>query len=199
MRGLYRRALVIEYVMIGYNAVEAAVALIAGRAAGSIALVGFGLDSIVESLSSIILVWRLRRGDEIDGEEEERIERLATRFVGITFLLLAAYILFESTRKILMREAPDFSLPGMILAVASLIVMPILGYVKHRLGKTLGLRSLVADAKETAVCAVLSAALLLGLLTNRLFGLWIADPAVGLLIVAFLIREGVELVGGGED
>jgi divalent metal cation (Fe/Co/Zn/Cd) transporter len=196
---LYRRALSIEYVMIGYNCVEAVVALTAGKAAGSIALVAFGLDSIVESLSSLILVWRLSRHQKVSEEEEERIENLATRFVGVTFLLLAAYVLFESTRKIVLLQAPEFSLPGLILAAASVVVMPVLGYAKYRIGKTLGLRSLVADAKETAVCAILSVALLVGLAANRLFGLWIADPAVGLLIVFFLIREGVELVRGGEE
>jgi divalent metal cation (Fe/Co/Zn/Cd) transporter len=190
----YRQALGLEYFTVGYNAVEAIVSIIAGRLAGSIALVGFGMDSIVESLSGLVLIWRLRKHEKLSKEEEEKVEQRAERFVGITFFLLAAYILFESVRKIVLKDIPDPSLFGIIIAVVSLIVMPFLGAAKHKLGEKLSLRSLIADAKETFVCSVLSLALLLGLLGNYLFGFWLADPLVGIITVLYLVKEGRELL-----
>jgi divalent metal cation (Fe/Co/Zn/Cd) transporter len=197
--GRYKRALALEYFTVGYNAVEAVVSIIAGRLAGSIALVGFGLDSIVESLSGLVLIWRLRKHDSLSSEEEERVERRAERFVGITFFILGAYILFEAVRKIVLTDIPDPSLFGIIIAVVSIIIMPLLATAKKRLGERLGLRSLVADAKETFVCSVLSLALLLGLLGNYLFGFWLADPLVGIITVGYLVKEGWELVFGDEE
>jgi divalent metal cation (Fe/Co/Zn/Cd) transporter len=124
------------------------VSIIFGSIAGSIALVGFGLDSIVESLSGLILIWRLRKHEKISAAEEARIEKLAIAFVGITFLVLAVYIGFEAFRKIISREIPDPSLPGIILAIVSIIIMPVLGIKNRNAGRELGLKSLVADAKE---------------------------------------------------
>ena len=198
-RKQYKRALGLEYFTVAYNAAEAVISIIAGRLAGSIALVGFGLDSIVESLSGLILIWRLRKHEKLSEEEEEKIERRAERFVGITFFLLAAYILFEVVRKIVLQDIPAHSLLGIIIAVVSLIVMPLLGTAKKHIGKRLGLRSLVADAKETFVCSVLSLALLLGLLGNYLFGFWLADPLVGIITVGYLVKEGWELVFEKEE
>ena len=194
MEKLYRRALHLEYAMLGYNVAEAVASLIAGAIANSIALTGFGLDSIVESLSALVLIWRLRIHGRIPEEEEERIEHRASRFVGITFLLLGAYVAFESIRKIIRIEISEPSVPGMVIAVLSMVIMPALGLAKYRLGKQLGLKSLVADSKETFVCAALSVALLLGLAINALFHFWLADPMVGLVIVVFLFREGHELI-----
>jgi divalent metal cation (Fe/Co/Zn/Cd) transporter len=162
--------------------------------AGSISLIGFGLDSIVESLSGFVLIWRLKKYGTISEEEEERIERKASRFVGITFFILGAYVLFESVKKIILKEMPDPSLFGIIIAGVSLVIMPILASAKYRIGKKLNMPSLIADSKETYVCSVLSMALLLGLLTRYFFNFWLSDPIVGFLIVIFLFREGIELL-----
>ena len=191
---LFRKALTLEYFMVGYNFLEAIASMIAGKMAGSISLIGFGLDSVFETLSGFVLIWRLRKHDRISEEEEKRVERRASRFVGVTFFLLGGYVVFEAVRKIILREAPDKSVPGIVIAVLSLIVMPFLASAKFRLGKRLGLKSLIADAKETLVCAWLSAALLLGLTTHALTGFWYADPVAGLVIAGFLFREGYELV-----
>jgi divalent metal cation (Fe/Co/Zn/Cd) transporter len=194
MDDLHKKALSLEYLTVGYNIVEAIASILASRLAGSIALVGFGLDSIVESLSGFVLIWRLKKHGTVSQGEEEKIEKRASRFVGITFFVLGAYVLFESVKKIVFREIPDPSLFGIIIAVVSLIIMPLLASAKHRIGIRLGMASLVADSKETFVCAVLSTALLVGLLTHYFFRFWLSDPIVGLFIVAFLFREGYELV-----
>lgn len=187
---LYRRGLHLEYFTVGYNILEAAASIVFGSIAGSIALIGFGLDSIVESLSGFVLIWRLRQHGEISKEAEARIEKRATRFVAVTFFVLGLYILFESIKKIVLVEVPQPSLPGIVIAVASLIVMPLLTWQKYMTGKQINSRALVADSRETLACAFLSAALLLGLGANYLFGFWQADPVVGVVIVAFLFREG---------
>ncbi|MFC2070368.1 cation diffusion facilitator family transporter [Chloroflexota bacterium] len=187
---LYRKGLLLEYFNVLYNIVEAILSIVFGSIAGSIALIGFGLDSIVESLSSLVLIWCLRQHGKISPEEEERIERRATRFVAITFFILGGYVLFESIKKLVTAEIPETSLPGIIIAAVSLVIMPFLAWQKYKTGKQIGSMALVADSKETWACAYLSAALLLGLGLNYLFGFWQADPIVGLIIVAFLCREG---------
>ena len=186
----YRKGLCLEYFSIIYNVLEAILSLLFGSLANSIALIGFGLDSVVESLSGLILVWRLRQHGKITEADEERLEKRATRFVAITFFVLGAYILFQSIRKLATAEIAEPSLPGIIIAVASIIIMPLLTWQKYKTGKQIGSRALVADAKETLACAFLSVALLLGLGANYLFGFWLADPIVGLIIVLFLFREG---------
>lgn len=191
---LFRRALRLEYFTVAYNMLEAAAAFVAGGMANSIALVGFGLDSLVESLSGFVLIWRLKKQDRTPEGEVEKIEARASRFVGITFLVLGAYILFESVKRIVTREMAAPSPMGIIIAVLSLIVMPVLGYQKLKLGRRLNLRSLIADSKETFVCAGLSLALLLGLGGRYLFDAWWLDPLVGLIIVGYLFKEGYELV-----
>jgi divalent metal cation (Fe/Co/Zn/Cd) transporter len=190
---LYARGLVLEYITVGYNIGEALVSIFFGSVSNSIALVGFGLDSIVESLSGMVLIWRLRKHGTMTREEEATIEKKAMKFVAITFFVLGLYVLFESVRKLVTGEQPDPSLPGIIIACASIIVMPVLAYGKYRTGKRIGSKALVADSKETSVCFVLSLALLLGLGMNQLFGLWQADPVVGVFIVFFLFREGREI------
>lgn len=190
---LVKRGLYLEYINVTYNVLEAVAAIVFGGLSNSIALIGFGLDSIVESLSGLVLIWRLRQHGKISPELEEKIERRATRFVAITFFILGAYIAYESIDKLISSETPEPSLPGIIIAIVSLIVMPFMAWMKYRTGKQINSRALVADSKETVACAFLSVALLLGLGLNYLFGFWQADPIVGILIVIFLFKEGWEL------
>ena len=190
---LYRKGLWLEYFTIAYNVLEAAASITFGVIAGSIALTGFGLDSIVESLSGGVLIWRLRRHGQISKEAEERLEKRATRFVAVTFFLLGLYILFESVSKLVLNEVPEPAPAGIIIAAVSIVVMPLLMWQKYKTGKAINSRALVADSKETLACALLSVALLVGLGANYLFGFWQADPIVGLIIVVFLFREGGEI------
>jgi divalent metal cation (Fe/Co/Zn/Cd) transporter len=188
---LNRKALLLSYFTVGYNILEGIVSIAAGLlAGGSIALIGFGLDSFVESLSGGVVIWRFRKHGKVSEEEEEKIEKRATRLIAYTFFVLGAYVLYESVKKLYFRETPEPSLLGIIIAIVSMIVMPVLFYAKYRTGKSMGSRSLVADSKETLACIFLSAALLIGLGLNYLYGVWQADPFVGLLIVIFLLKEG---------
>ena len=162
----------------------------AGSLAGSIALIGFGLDSFVESLSGSVMIWRFRKSGKMSEEEEEKVERWATNLIGYSFFILGAYVLYESGKKLYWQEVPNPSLLGIIVAIASIIVMPILFYMKYQTGKAIGSISLIADSKETLACVLLSFSLLIGLVLNYLYGLWQADPIVGLVIAIFLTREG---------
>lgn len=211
----YKKGLILEYLTVSYNILEAVLSIIFGALAGSVALIGFGLDSIVESLSGGVLIWRLHQHKRVSEEQEERIEFIAVRLVAVTFVVLGLYVLVESLISLgffdmigvsglipyLQQEEPGVSIPGMIIATTSLIVMPVLAYLKKKTGKDIGSKALVADAKETLVCAWLSVALLLGLALNALFGWWWADPVAGLIIVGFLFKEGVEqwMEAGEED
>jgi divalent metal cation (Fe/Co/Zn/Cd) transporter len=189
---LQKRALLLSYLTVGYNILEGAVAIFAGYLAGSIALVGFGLDSFVESLSGGVMIWRFRPHPGRTPEEEERLEKKAVKLVGYTFFILAAYVFYESVERLWFQEAPAPSLLGIIIAAVSLVLMPALFYYKYSLGRSLGSASLMADSKQTLACALLSLALLIGLGLNYLYGIWQADPVIGLLIVALLVREGYE-------
>jgi divalent metal cation (Fe/Co/Zn/Cd) transporter len=189
-RALQRRALLLSYLTVGYNVVECLLALLVGYLAASIALVGFGLDSFVESLSGGVMIWRFRHGPGLDPAEEARRERRAVRLVGWTFLVLAAYVLYESAKKLYFQKPPGPSPLGIIIALVSLIVMPVLFYLKYHTGKSLGSPSLMADSKQTLACAWLSLALLIGLGLNYVWGIWQADPVIGLVIVVFLGRGG---------
>jgi len=186
------RAIRLEYFTVGWNIVEAVVALVAGGAASSIALIGFGLDSVIETVSGLTLLWRFKQR----GREEERAESRAVRVVGVTFLALAAYVGYEAGLDLWLRRAPEFSLPGFILAAVSLIVMPVLGTAKRRLARVVGSRALAADGLETILCSYLSATLLAGLALNRWQGWWWADPVAGLAISGFMIHEGIEALRG---
>ncbi len=192
-RKFYKKGLYLEYFTVAYNIVEAALSILFGSMARSIALVGFGLDSIVESLSGMILIWRLRQHGKISEDEEERIEKRAQKFVALTFFILGFYVLFQSAKKLILKEIPDPSLPGIIIAIVSLIVMPALSFQKLKTGRQIESEALIADSKETLACAFLSLALLLGLGSNYLFGFWQADAIAGLIIVFFLMREGYEI------
>lgn len=187
---LHKKALVLSYITVAYNIIEGIVSIIAGSIAGSVALVGFGLDSFVESLSGSIMIWRFRQHSKISQEEEERIEKKAVKLVAYTFLILAAYIFYESATKLFNSEIPQPSIIGIIIAVISIIAMPVLFFMKYRTGKSLNSKSLVADSKQTLACLFLSVALLFGLSLNYLYGFWQADPVVGLLISGYLVKEG---------
>lgn len=189
---LYKKALNLEYFTVGYNALEGFFSVFFGVNAGSIALIGFGLDSMVESLSGLILIWRLRKHEGRSEFEERTSENKAIKFVAATFFFLGAYVLYESAKKLIFREIPEPSLPGIIVAILSVIIMPVLSVKKRDLGMKISSRALVADSKETLACAYLSVPLLLGLTTNYFFGFWQADSLVGLILVVFLIKEGRE-------
>jgi divalent metal cation (Fe/Co/Zn/Cd) transporter len=199
MDNLYQKALALSYFTVGYNVLEGVVSVIAGAFAGSIALVGFGLDSFVESLSGMIMIWRFKKHGIVSQEEEEEVEQRALKLVGYTFFILAAYILYESVTKLYYAEIPDTSLVGIIIAVVSIIIMPVLYVKKVQVGKAIGSKSLLSDAKETLACTFLSMALLLGLGLNYLWGLWQADPIVGIVVAFYLVKEGREIVTGEED
>ena len=192
MHRLYRRGLWLEYFTVGYNIAEAAASIIFGAMAGSIALIGFGLDSVVESLSGGVLIWRLKQHEGLSREKEQSLERRAVRFVAVTLFLMAGYVLFESLSRLISSEVAEPSAPGIIIALLSLVIMPLLARQKTIVGKAIGSRALIADASETLACAFLSGALLLGLGANYFFGFWQADPIAGMIVVIFLIREGWE-------
>jgi divalent metal cation (Fe/Co/Zn/Cd) transporter len=192
--GLVRRGCELERLTIAYNLLESAVALISGLFAGSIALLGFGMDSLIEVTSAGVLLWRLS-GDE-DEARRERLEGQALRAVGVCFLALAAYVGWESATALLGREAPEKSLPGIALAAASLIVMPLLARAKRRVAAALGSAALTADAKQTDLCFYLSGILLGGLGLNALFGWWWADPLAGLVMLPIIVKEGLDAVRG---
>jgi len=195
-RKLGRRALMLSYFTVAYNVIEGVLSILAGGLASSIALIGFGMDSFIESISGGIMIWRFRQ-TRLTEAEEKRVEARAVKLVGWSFFVLAAYILFEAARKLITSEVPGPSLLGIIIAATSLVVMPLLFIAKQRTGRKLGSRSLLADAKQTLACTFMSLALLLGLLANRLFGFWQADPIVGLFIGAWLVREGIETLKEG--
>jgi cation diffusion facilitator family transporter len=195
---LLRRGLRLEYLTVAWNVVEGLIAVGAGIAAGSIALIGFGIDSFVETISGAVLIWRLSaeaRGN-LDDEAVERVEERAERFVGIAFLLLAAYVAFEAVRSLLHQEAPMASPIGIALTALSILVMLWLARAKRRTGEALGSRALVADAQQTYACWYLSVVTLTGLALNAAFGLWWADPVAALGIVVLLVKEGVEAIRG---
>ena len=190
---LLSHALRLEALTIGWNVLEAGIAISAGALAGSIALVGFGLDSVIETVAASALYRRLRA--ELRGtpqQEIEKQERLALRVVGVTFLVLAAYILYEAGTTLWTRQPPQESTIGIVLASLSLVVMPVLAFAKLRAGQKLDSRALIADSKETFVCSYLSLALLLGLGANALFGAWWADPMAALLMLPWVVKEGFE-------
>ena len=198
---LIRRGLLLEYLTVGWNVVEGFVAVLAGIASGSIALIAFGVDSIVETISGVVLIWRLKSEErgELDEEGIERIERRAELLVGVSFMILAAYVAFESIRTLITAEAPDPSPVGIILTTVSIGVMLWLARAKYETGVALGSRALIADSHQTRACWYLSAVALVGLALNALLGWWWADPVAALAIVVLLVREGWEALNGEDD
>ncbi|MBI5679972.1 MAG: cation transporter [Methanobacterium sp.] len=190
---LSKRALNLSYFTIIYNIAEGILSIFAGLTAGSISLIGFGLDSAVESLSAMVITWRFRKHGKISELEEEKVEKRALKYIGYTFFILAIYVFYESIKKIYTSEISEPSILGILITVASLIVMPILFYFKYQTGKALKSSSLIADSKQTIVCMFLSAAVLIGLLSNYFFGLWQVDPIIGIFIGILLVKEGYEI------
>lgn len=186
-------ALRLEYLTVGWNTVEAAIALAAAALAGSVALLGFGVDSVVETASGGILIWRLlaeRRNADV--EHVERIEHRAQKLVAISLALLAAYIAYDAGTSLLNRHEPAASPLGIALTAVSLLVMLFLARAKRQAGRRLNSRALVADAGQTQACFYLSAIVLLGLGANQLFGWWWADPVAALGVIPFLVYEARE-------
>jgi divalent metal cation (Fe/Co/Zn/Cd) transporter len=184
---------------LAYNIVEAVIALWAGADAESIALLGFGLDSIIETSAAGLLLWRLQvEGRGADRETVERTERRVHRFVGATFLLLAAYVIAQAWWTLWNREAPSESLIGIVLAAASLVIMPLVSWGKLRAAREIGSAALRSEAKETLACSYLSFTLLVGLAANAFAGWWWADPVAALLMVPWLVKEGLAGLRGEE-
>jgi divalent metal cation (Fe/Co/Zn/Cd) transporter len=185
---LHRRAARLAWATVAYNAVEGVVAIGAGAAAGSVALVSFGLDSAVEVLSALAVSWQFAGGG---GHAEDR-ERRTLRLIAFAFFALAGYVAQDSLRALAGGADPDASPVGIVLAAASLVVMPVLTAAKRRTGRALGSATVLADSTQTLLCSCLSAVLLAGLLLNAALGWGWADPVAGLVIAAVAAREGVE-------
>lgn len=171
---------------ISYNAIEAVIALIAGNIAESSALIGFGLDSVVEVSSAIAVAW------QFSGKNHEDREKTALKIISLSFFSLAAYVGYDAISSLLHQERPDPSLIGIAIASLSLLVMPFVSMMQRKAGNELGSHSAVADSKQTLLCTYMSGALLIGLVLNSVLGWWWADPLAALVIVAFAIREGIE-------
>lgn len=191
---LVRRGLWLNYVTITYNTVEAIVSLAAGLVAGSVALVGFGVDSGIEVTASVAAQWRLRA--DIDPARRERVERVTHRVIGVSFLVLAAYVAVDSVTTLLERETPEASPVGLVILVLSVLVMPVLARAKRRVARALQSRALEADAAQTSLCAYLSVIALAGVGLNAAFGWWWADPVAALAMVPIIGKEGVEGLRG---
>ncbi len=183
---LQRRVRLVVAAIIGYNVIEAVVAISAGTVASSAALVSFGLDSCVEVLSAAAIAWQFSAADP------ERREKVALRTVAIAFFSLAAYVTLDSVWNLLGSSEPEHSTVGIVLAATSLVVMPMLSWWERRTGRELGSASVVADSKQTLLCTYLSAVLLVGLILNSTLGWSWADPVAALVIAGFAVREGVE-------
>ena len=191
---LARRGKRLEYFTIGWNSLEGLIAVTAGAVAGSISLVGFGVDSFIEVTSGSALLWRMSM--DADLHRREHIERRSLRIVGACFLGLAVYVAYEAIRDIIGQEAPAHSLPGIILAGVSLVIMPLLSRAKRRVGAAMHSAAMHADARQTEFCTYLSAILLGGLLLNSAWGLWWADPVAALIMVPIIAREGIDGLRG---
>lgn len=191
---LARRGQRLEYFTIVWNSIEGMAALISGILAGSVALVGFGLDSVIEVISGTALLWRLNR--DFDRRQREDAERIALRIVGVCFVALAAYIAYGAFHSLLSRAAPEHSLPGILVSIAALVVMPLLGRAKRDVARRLRSGAMHADAKQADFCMYLSAILLGGLVLNLWRGWWWADPLAGLFMVPIIAREGIGALRG---
>jgi divalent metal cation (Fe/Co/Zn/Cd) transporter len=185
---LARRAKLLSWASLAYMAIEGLVAIAAGIVAGSIALIGFGIDSAIEGLASVVIVWRFTGSRTLSHRAEERAQKL----VAVQFFILAPYVAVEAIRTLVNGSHPEESIVGIALAASSLVVMPWLGRAKQRIGSRIGSSATASEGKQNMLCAYLAAALLVGLLGNALFGAWWLDPIVALFIAAVAVQEGRE-------
>jgi divalent metal cation (Fe/Co/Zn/Cd) transporter len=191
---LVKKGQALEYFTVAWNSLEALVSIIAGIVAGSVALVGFGLDSLIEVASGAALLWRLHH--DLDASRREQVERTALRIVGMCFIALAFYIVYESGFALIRHDEPKRSIPGVVIAAAAVIVMPLLARAKRRVAAGIGSGAMHADSRQTDFCAYLSAILLAGLILNAGLGWWWADPLTGLVMVPIITKEGVNGLKG---
>ena len=180
----------LEYLTIAWNILEGMVAVISGAVAGSVSLVGFGIDSFVEVTSASTLLWRM--SVDADDQRREQNERLSLKIVGICFIALAMYVGYESTSDLVSRKRPEHSIPGIVLASASLVVMPLLSRAKKKIGSSLSSAAMRADAKQSDFCVYLSVILLIGLLLNAGLNWWWTDPVAALIMVPIIAKEGID-------
>lgn len=185
-----RKALLLSYFTVGYNVIEGIVSIAISFLTGSTALLGFGLDSFVESLSGSIMIWRFGKHGNLSDKEAEQVEKKAMKLIAYTFFILGIYVLYESASALYYMEESLPSLAGIIIALLSVIIMPVLTIMKYKTGKKIGSKSLVADSKQTLMCTLMSFSLLIGLLLNYFYQIWWIDPIVGILIAGMLLREG---------
>ena len=191
---LVRRGRWLSAATLAYNCLEGVFAIVIGLGAGSVALVGFGIDSGIEMSASVVALWRLSA--DAEPVRRARVERISHRTIGCLFLALALYVSYDAVQALFRHEAPDASVPGIILAIASLVVMPYLAREKRRVGAALGSRALISESAQTSLCMYLSAILLGGLVLNALVGWWWSDPVAALLMVPIIAREGIEGLRG---
>ena len=189
-----KRGRQLEYFTVGYNSLEGLVSIIAGLIAGSVSLVGFGLDSLIEVTSGSALLWRLHH--DWNSARREAIERITLRIIGWCFIALAVYVALDSGLTLVRHEKPERSILGIVVAATSALVMPILARAKRRVADGIDSAAMRADSRQTDFCTYLSAILLGGLLLNALLGWWWADPVAGLVMVPIIAREGVDGIRG---
>jgi divalent metal cation (Fe/Co/Zn/Cd) transporter len=189
-----RRAQWLTSATLLYNSLEAVLSIGAGALAGSVALVGFGVDSVIELTAGVAALWRLRA--DVDPLTRARTERHTVRMIGLCFLALAVYVAYDSLQALIGRRAPGKSVVGIVIAAASLIVMPLLAHAKRRVAFRLASGAIAAEARQTQICAYLSAILLVGLAFNATVGWWWADPTAALAMVPLIVREGVDALRG---
>src|SRR5512138_763702 len=191
---LVRRGLWLNYATIAYNCLEAVVSLIAGIVAGSVSLIGFGVDSVIEVTASGAAQWRLR--SDLDHARRERVERVTLRVIGWSFLALAVYVAVDSLTSLWFHERPEGSVAGTVILVLSVVIMPTLARAKRRVARALGSAALEADATQTSLCAYLSVIALAGVALSTLFGWWWCDPLAALAMVPIIAKEGIEGIRG---
>jgi divalent metal cation (Fe/Co/Zn/Cd) transporter len=184
----------LEYFTVGYNSLEGLISVVAGLIAGSVSLIGFGLDSLIEVTSGAALLWRLHH--DLNPSRREQVERTTLKIVGWCFVALSLYILFESGSTLIGHEIPERSIPGILVAAVSVMVMPLLARAKRRVAMGIGSGAMQADSRQTDFCTYLSAILLGGLLLNAVAGWWWADPVAGLVMVPIIAKEGIDGLRG---
>ena len=190
-----RRGRRLEYFTVGWNSLEALASILAGILAGSIALVAFGLDSVIETVSGVALIWRLHQSNDA-AHRRAAAEKTSLRIVGVCFVLLAVYVLVDSAHALFTHEIPDRSIFGIVVTIVSVIVMPLLARAKRKVAVAISSNALHADSRQTDLCAYLSAIVLVGLSLNAFLGWWWADPVAGLLMVPIIASEGRDALRG---